>query len=53
MDLDLWPLIDALMTWVIIPITAMLWVHNQNLASHDRDVLRIVSLLGERKDQRD
>jgi RNAse (barnase) inhibitor barstar len=53
MDLDLWPLIDALMTWVIIPITAMLWVHNQKLAAHDRDVLRIVTLLAERKDQRD
>ena len=53
MDLDLWPLIDALMTWVIIPITAMLWVHNQKLATHDRDVLRIVTLLAERKDQRD
>jgi hypothetical protein len=24
MDLDLWPLLDALMTWVIIPIAAML-----------------------------
>ena len=43
MDLDLWPLVDALMAWVIIPIAAVLWVHNQKLAAHDREVLRIVS----------
>lgn len=53
MEIDLWSLLDALMTWVIIPIAAMLWVHNQKLATHDRDVLRIVTLLAERKDQRD
>ena len=53
MDLDLWPLVDALMTWVIIPIAAVLWVHNQKLAAHDREVLRIVTLLSERKEQRD
>jgi hypothetical protein len=53
MDIDLWPLVDALMTWVIIPMAAVLWVHNQKLAAQDREVLRIITLLSERKDQRD
>ena len=53
MDIDLWTLIDALMTWVIIPMAAMLWVHDQKLGTHDKEVLRIMTLLAERKEQRD
>ena len=53
MEIELWTLFDALMTWVIIPMAAVLWVHNQKIGSHEKDVLRIMTLLSERKDQRD
>ena len=53
MEIELWTFFDALMTWVIIPIVAMLWVHNQKIGSHEKEVLRILTLLSERKHQRD
>ena len=53
MEIELWALFDALMTWVIIPMVAVLWVHNQKIGSHEKEVLRIMTLLSERKDQRD
>ena len=53
MEIELWALFDALMTWVIIPMGAVLWVHNQKLGSHEKEVLRVITLLAERKDQRD
>ena len=53
MEIELWTLFDALMKWVIIPIAAILWVHNQKLGAHEKEVLRIMTLLSERKDQRD
>ena len=53
MEIELWTLFDALMKWVIIPVAAVLWVHNQKLGSHEKEVLRIMTLLAERKDQRD
>jgi RNAse (barnase) inhibitor barstar len=53
MEIELWTLFDALMKWVIIPMAAMLWVHNQKISSHEKEVLRIMTLLAERKDQRD
>lgn len=53
MEVELWTLFDALMTWVIIPMGAVLWVHNQKIGSHEKEVLRIMTLLSERKDQRD
>ena len=53
MEIELWTLFDALMKWVIIPMAAILWVHNQKLGSHEKEVLRIMTLLSERKDQRD
>ena len=53
MEIALWTMADALMKWVIIPMAAILWVHNQKLGSHEKEVLRIVTLLSERKDQRD
>ena len=53
MEIELWTLFDALMKWVIIPMAAILWVHNQKLSSHEKEVLRIMTLLSERKDQRD
>jgi RNAse (barnase) inhibitor barstar len=53
MEIELWILFDALMKWVIIPMAAMLWVHNQKLGSHEKEVLRIMTLLSERKEQRD
>jgi RNAse (barnase) inhibitor barstar len=53
MDIELWTLLDALMTWVIIPMAAVLWVHNQKIGGHEKEVLRIMTLLSERKDQRD
>jgi hypothetical protein len=34
-------------------MAAILWVHNQKLSSHEKEVLRIMTLLSERKDQRD
>jgi RNAse (barnase) inhibitor barstar len=52
-EIELWTLFDALMKWVIIPVAAVLWVHNQKLGSHEKEVLRIMTLLAERKDQRD
>ena len=53
MEIELWTLFDALMKWVIIPMAAMLWVHNQKIGAHEKEVLRIMTLLSERKDQRD
>ena len=53
MEIELWTLFDAMMKWVIIPMAAMLWVHNQKIGSHEKEVLRIMTLLSERKDQRD
>ena len=53
MEIELWTLFDALMKWVIIPMAAMLWVHNQKVVSNEKEVLRIMTLLSERKDQRD
>ena len=53
MEIELWTLFDALMKWVIIPVAAVLWVHNQKLGSHEKEVLLIMTLLAERKDQRD
>jgi len=53
MEIELWTLFDAMMKWVIIPMSAMLWVHNQKIGSHEKEVLRIMTLLSERKDQRD
>ena len=53
MEIALWTMVDALMKWVIIPMAAILWVHNQKLSSHEKEVLRIMTLLSERKDQRD
>ena len=53
MEIELWTLFDAMMKWVIIPMVAMLWVHNQKIGSHEKEVLRIMTLLSERKDQRD
>ena len=53
MEIELWTLVDALMKWVIIPMAAMLWVHDQKIGSHEKEVLRIVTLLSERKEQRD
>lgn len=53
MNVELWSLFDALMKWVIIPMAAIIWVHNQKLGTHEKEVLRIVTLLSERKDQRD
>ena len=53
MDIELWTLLDALMTWIIIPMAAVLWVHNQKIGGHEKEVLRIMTLLSERKDQRD
>ena len=53
MEIALWTMLDALMKWVIIPMAAILWVHNQKLSSHEKEVLRIMTLLSERKDQRD
>jgi RNAse (barnase) inhibitor barstar len=53
MEIELWTLFDALMKWVIIPMAAILWVHNQKLGAHEKEVLRIMTLLSERKDQRD
>jgi hypothetical protein len=42
-----WTLFDALMKWVIIPMVAMLWVHNQKIGAHEKEVLRIMTLLSE------
>ena len=53
MEIALWTMVDALMKWVIIPMAAILWVHNQKLGAHEKEVLRIMTLLSERKDQRD
>ena len=53
MEIELWTLFDAMMKWVIIPMAAMLWVHNQKIGSHEKEVLRIMTLLSERKEQRD
>jgi RNAse (barnase) inhibitor barstar len=53
MQIELWTLFDALMKWVIIPMAAILWVHNQKIGAHDKEVLRIMTLLSERKEQRD
>ena len=53
MEIALWTMADALMKWVIIPMAAILWVHNQKLGAHEKEVLRIMTLLSERKDQRD
>ena len=53
MEIALWTMADALMKWVIIPMAAILWVHNQKLGGHEKEVLRIMTLLSERKDQRD
>ena len=53
MEIELWTLFDALMKWVIIRMAAILWVHNQKLGSHEKEVRRIMTLLSERKDQRD
>ena len=53
MEIALWTMADALMKWVIIPMAAILWVHNQKLSAHEKEVLRIMTLLSERKDQRD
>ena len=50
---DPWTLLDALMSRVINPMAAALWVHNFRLGTHDREVLHILALLFERKDQRD
>ncbi|MDB4111686.1 hypothetical protein N9571_03920 [Yoonia sp.] len=41
------------MQWVISPMAAMLWVHNQKIGAHEKKALRIMTLLSERKDQRD
>jgi hypothetical protein len=38
MQIELWTLVDELMKWVIIPMAAILWVHNQKLGSHARCV---------------
>ena len=53
MEIELWTFFDALMTWVIFPVVAMLWVHNQKIGHHEKDALRIMTLLTERKEQRD
>jgi len=53
MEIEIWTLFDALMKWVIIPMAAMLWVHNQKIGAHEKEVLRIMTLLSERKEQRD
>jgi RNAse (barnase) inhibitor barstar len=53
MEIEIWTLFDALMKWVIIPMAAVLWVHTQKIGNHEKDVLRIMTLLSERKDQRD
>ena len=53
MEIALWTMADALMKWVIISMAAILWVHNQKLGAHEKEVLRIMTLLSERKDQRD
>jgi hypothetical protein len=34
-------------------MAAILWVHNQKIGAHDKEVLRIMTLLSERKEQRD
>lgn len=52
-EIELWTLFDALMQWVISPMAAMLWVHNQKIGAHEKKALRIMTLLSERKDQRD
>lgn len=53
MEIELWTLFDALMKWVIIPMAAIIWVHNQKSGAHEKEVLRTMTLLSERKEQRD
>ena len=52
-EIEIWTLLDALMKWVIIPMAAMLWVQNQKIGAHEKEDLRIMTLLSERKEKCD
>ena len=52
-DPELWSILDRLMQWLILPAIAFLWAMNGRLSSHDREILRILTILEERNSRRD
>lgn len=46
MTLD-WQFINALIQWLIIPMVVMIWRGNERINTFERDLLRVVTIIGE------
>lgn len=53
MEPELWTVLDRLMQWLIIPAAAGMWFLNTSVSKHDREILRILTILEERNHRRD
>ena len=52
MNLDL-PVIHSVLQWVVAPALVWLWTHERRLASGEREILRLLTIIDERHKQRD
>jgi L-lactate utilization protein LutB len=52
-DPNLWSILDRLMQWLILPAVAFIWAMNGRVSAHDREILRILTILEERNARRD
>lgn len=47
-DPEVWSILDRLMQWLILPAIAFIWAMNVRVSTHDREILRILTILEER-----
>lgn len=51
-DDAVWQFLDRLVQWLILPAIAVIWSMNNRLSMHDREILRILTILEERDHRR-
>lgn len=53
MEPDIWMVMDRVMQWLILPALGVIWAINTRIGKHEKEILRIMTILEERNRRRE